>query len=231
MIPLGIIGGQIAKPPLTTQFYKTTGSVTVPSGYTSARITVIGAGGLSRGAANGDGTSSVASGGGGGLAQSVIAVTGGETLSAVVSNPPDTITAGGTSSLSRGGTMLVSATAGGAGSASPYSPSSGSPGSGVIGTTKFAGGYGSTSTSFTGGSAPIYGGGAAGTTSNGSYRYAGTGMSWVQTSDSAVAASGNAVPVSNTTTSADYGGARSAGVSSPNTAGVAIVIIEWGFGQ
>jgi len=87
-------------------------SYTVPTGVTSISVVAIGAGGGSRVGYNAN-DNTITGGAGGGLAyQNNIAVTPGETLTVVAgeSNPGNG--AGGSSSLSRGGTKLVEAQGG-----------------------------------------------------------------------------------------------------------------------
>lgn len=152
-----LVGGQQAFAQVGTH------SFVVPTGVTSISAVCIGGGG--GGAGNLAGYSAGGSTGGGGAALSYsnnIPVTPGETLTVVVGTGGNasigagTPTAGGDSSLSRGGTTLVLAKGGSAGVFNSTTPVNGGQASSGVGDVRYSGG-----------NSPRGGGGAAGYSGNG----------------------------------------------------------------
>ena len=155
--------------PVGQQDFTSSGTFTVPTGVTQVSAVVVGGGGGGGNATNDDEPG--AGGAGGGLSYGTFSVTPGESLTVTVGSGGqngNTGGTGGTSSLSRGGTTLLSGGGGSGGSSTDFGASGGGSGGSSGGTERDGGGTGgnggSTSDSTTGAGG---GGGAAGYSGNG----------------------------------------------------------------
>lgn len=151
-------GGGGGGSPSDQEVFTTSNSFIVPTDVTSVSAAVVGAGG--GGGASEDSDETGGGGGGGGLAYETFAVTPGETLTVTVG--AGGTGAGGASSISRGGTLLVAANGGGAGQSRGNGGAGGTVTTGTGGTGG-AGGAGSDRASTNAGG----GGGAGGYSGNG----------------------------------------------------------------